>query len=152
MGSETDDPHAFPQWRFPLGEAGRKQRYSGLAGRERPTRRETHLERLDRNLEEMTGELRVVVTGVQVLFAFLLVVPFNTRACSRRASARSRSLPCGLHFRSGGRGDWMRSTADRCEGAIAHAKVERCEDSCRLCCAWKLYARALSLCRGRTWN
>jgi hypothetical protein len=42
------------------------------------TRHETGLERLDRNLEEMTGELRVVVTGVQVLFAFLLIVPFNT--------------------------------------------------------------------------
>jgi hypothetical protein len=41
-------------------------------------RHETQLERLDRNLEEMTGELRVVVTGVQVLFAFLLIVPFNT--------------------------------------------------------------------------
>jgi Family of unknown function (DUF6328) len=41
-------------------------------------RHETRLERLDRNLEEMTGELRVVVTGVQVLFAFLLIVPFNT--------------------------------------------------------------------------
>ncbi len=41
-------------------------------------RRETGLERLDRNLDEMTGELRVVVTGVQVLFAFLLIVPFNT--------------------------------------------------------------------------
>ncbi len=41
-------------------------------------RRETDLERLDRNLEELTGELRVVVTGVQVLFAFLLIVPFNT--------------------------------------------------------------------------
>jgi hypothetical protein len=40
-------------------------------------RHETHLERLDRNLGEMTGELRVVVTGVQVLFAFLLIVPFN---------------------------------------------------------------------------
>ncbi len=36
------------------------------------------MERLDRNLEELTGELRVVVTGVQVLFAFLLVVPFDT--------------------------------------------------------------------------
>lgn len=36
------------------------------------------MERLDRNLEELTGELRVVVTGVQVLFAFLLIVPFNT--------------------------------------------------------------------------
>jgi hypothetical protein len=41
-------------------------------------RQETPLERLDRNLDEMTGELRVVVTGVQVLFAFLLVVPFDT--------------------------------------------------------------------------
>jgi hypothetical protein len=41
-------------------------------------RQETALERLDRNLDEMTGELRVIVTGVQVLFAFLLVVPFNT--------------------------------------------------------------------------
>ena len=40
-------------------------------------RPETRLQRLDRNLEEMTGELRVVVTGVQVLFAFLLIVPFN---------------------------------------------------------------------------
>jgi hypothetical protein len=35
-------------------------------------------ERLDRNLEELTGELRVVVTGVQVLFAFLLIVPFDS--------------------------------------------------------------------------
>ncbi len=41
-------------------------------------RKETQLERLDRNLEELTGELRVIVTGVQVLFAFLLVVPFNS--------------------------------------------------------------------------
>jgi hypothetical protein len=28
--------------------------------------------------EPRSGELRVVVTGVQVLFAFLLIVPFNT--------------------------------------------------------------------------
>jgi hypothetical protein len=41
-------------------------------------RRETPLERLDRNLDEMMGELRVVVTGVQVLFAFLLIVPFSS--------------------------------------------------------------------------
>jgi hypothetical protein len=46
--------------------------------RSRGGRDETPLERLDRNLEEMTGELRVVVTGVQVLFAFLLIVPFNS--------------------------------------------------------------------------
>jgi hypothetical protein len=42
-----------------------------------PRRDETEQERLDRNLEELNGELRVVVTGVQVLFAFLLIVPFN---------------------------------------------------------------------------
>ena len=41
-------------------------------------RNETSLERLDRNLQEMLSELRIVVTGVQVLFAFLLVVPFNS--------------------------------------------------------------------------
>jgi hypothetical protein len=41
-------------------------------------RRESSLERLDRNLEELNAELRVIVTGVQVLFAFLLVVPFNS--------------------------------------------------------------------------
>jgi anti-anti-sigma factor len=41
-------------------------------------RPETPLQRLDRNLDELTGELRVTVTGVQVLFAFLLVVPFNS--------------------------------------------------------------------------
>ncbi|MEK6228602.1 MAG: DUF6328 family protein [Actinomycetota bacterium] len=42
-------------------------------------RDETEYERLDRNLEELLGELRVALPGVQVLFAFLLVVPFNTR-------------------------------------------------------------------------
>ena len=42
-------------------------------------RRETEQERVDRNLQEMLGELRVALPGVQVLFAFLLVVPFNQR-------------------------------------------------------------------------
>jgi drug/metabolite transporter (DMT)-like permease len=41
-------------------------------------REETPKERLDRNFEELIGELRVVITGVQVLFAFLLIVPFDT--------------------------------------------------------------------------
>jgi hypothetical protein len=40
-------------------------------------REETEQERADRNLQEMLGELRVALPGVQVLFAFLLVVPFN---------------------------------------------------------------------------
>jgi hypothetical protein len=42
-------------------------------------RDETEAERLDRNLQELLGELRVILPGVQVLFAFLLVVPFNQR-------------------------------------------------------------------------
>jgi len=42
-------------------------------------REETERERLDRNLEQLLGELRVALPGVQVLFAFLLVVPFNQR-------------------------------------------------------------------------
>jgi amino acid transporter len=33
--------------------------------------------RLDRNLMELLQELRVVLTGIQVLFAFLLIVPFS---------------------------------------------------------------------------
>ena len=41
--------------------------------------RESEKERLDRNLQELLGELRVALPGVQVLFAFLLVVPFNQR-------------------------------------------------------------------------
>lgn len=36
-------------------------------------------ERLDRELEEMLQELRVALPGVQILFAFLLIVPFNNR-------------------------------------------------------------------------
>ena len=42
-------------------------------------RDESDSERIDRNLQEMIGELRVALPGVQVLFAFLLVVPFNQR-------------------------------------------------------------------------
>lgn len=40
---------------------------------------ETEKERLDRNLNELLGELRVALPGVQVLFAFLLTVPFSQR-------------------------------------------------------------------------
>jgi amino acid transporter len=35
--------------------------------------------RLDRELMELLNELRVVLPGVQVLFAFLLTVPFSSR-------------------------------------------------------------------------
>lgn len=40
-------------------------------------REESEAERLDRNLSELLQELRVALPGVQVLFAFLLAVPFQ---------------------------------------------------------------------------
>jgi hypothetical protein len=40
-------------------------------------REESEGERLDRNLAELLQELRVALPGVQVLFAFLLAVPFQ---------------------------------------------------------------------------
>jgi hypothetical protein len=40
-------------------------------------REESEQERLDRNLGELLQELRVALPGVQVLFAFLLAVPFQ---------------------------------------------------------------------------
>ncbi|MGH2979657.1 MAG: DUF6328 family protein [Solirubrobacterales bacterium] len=41
--------------------------------------KETEKERLDRNLIELLNEVRVALPGVQVLFAFLLTVPFTQR-------------------------------------------------------------------------
>lgn len=40
-------------------------------------RGESSEERLDRNLSELLQELRVALPGVQILFAFLLAVPFQ---------------------------------------------------------------------------
>ncbi len=42
-------------------------------------RNEQEWERLDRNLDELLQELRIALPGVQVLFAFLLAVPFQRR-------------------------------------------------------------------------
>lgn len=39
---------------------------------------EEEKERLNRKLIELLNELRVALPGVQVLFAFLLILPFNT--------------------------------------------------------------------------
>jgi O-antigen ligase len=41
-------------------------------------RDETAPERLDRNTMELLNELRIAGTGIQVMFAFLLILPFNT--------------------------------------------------------------------------
>jgi Family of unknown function (DUF6328) len=45
-------------------------------------------ERLGRNVTDLLNELRVAGTGIQVMFAFLLVVPFN--AGWKKASAFDR--------------------------------------------------------------
>ncbi len=42
-------------------------------------RPETDLQRWDRNFTELLQELRVAQTGVQILFGFLLTVPFSNR-------------------------------------------------------------------------
>lgn len=54
------------------GSDARKDQPERSSGRD-----ETEEERLDRNLAELLQELRVALPGVQVLFAFLLAVPFQ---------------------------------------------------------------------------
>src|ERR1700677_4205157 len=41
-------------------------------------RRGASEQRLNRNTIELLNELRIAGTGIQVMFAFLLIVPFNT--------------------------------------------------------------------------
>ena len=50
-----------------------------VVGHDGATRNENALERVDRNLVELLQEVRVVQTGVQVLFAFLLTAPLAAR-------------------------------------------------------------------------
>ena len=58
----------------PRSTSGRSRGYAGA-----PARWEIRSEdRLNRNLDQLLQELRVVIPGVQVLFAFLLAVPFAT--------------------------------------------------------------------------
>jgi hypothetical protein len=66
--------------RFPAAsetEEGRREGDGAQTATERG-RRETDKERLDRNLEELLQGLRVALPGVQVLFAFLLILPFQS--------------------------------------------------------------------------
>jgi Family of unknown function (DUF6328) len=53
---------------------------------------ETKEERLNRELIELLNELRVALPGVQILFAFLLTVPFTQRF------ARATDLQRDLYF------------------------------------------------------
>jgi hypothetical protein len=55
-------------------------------------REETEFQRYDRNLTELIAELRLALPGVQVLFGFLLVIPFDSRFKSASGAER------GLYF------------------------------------------------------
>jgi hypothetical protein len=50
-----------------------------MSDERRPVGGETEQERLNRELDQLLNELRVAMPGVQVLFAFLLAVPFQQR-------------------------------------------------------------------------
>lgn len=50
---------------------------------------ETRKQRVDRELSELLGELRIALPGVQMLFAFLLTVPFNARFERLTGSSRA---------------------------------------------------------------
>jgi hypothetical protein len=54
-----------------------------------PGRQESEAERDDRNLAELLQELRVAGLGVQVLFGFLLSLPFTVRFVRLSSSQRS---------------------------------------------------------------
>jgi hypothetical protein len=57
-----------------------------------PDRHETEAQRIDRNLSELLQELRVASIGVQVLFGFLLSLPFTTRFSALSSAERDLYL------------------------------------------------------------
>ncbi len=59
-----------------------------MNGPQRDRRDETEDERNDRNLAELLQELRVAGLGVQVLFGFLLSLPFTNRFTNLSAGQR----------------------------------------------------------------
>jgi cation transport ATPase len=61
---------------------------SGASGDRAPDRTEEEQERLNRQMTELLNELRVAMPGVQVLFAFLLAVPFQQRFATVNAFQR----------------------------------------------------------------
>ena len=64
----------------------RETRFAGPSARKRLPAMggtETEKERVDRELIELLNELRVALPGVQVLFAFLLTIPFSRRSWRR---------------------------------------------------------------------
>ncbi|GLY91717.1 DUF6328 family protein [Actinoallomurus iriomotensis] len=75
-----DDQGPEEENRDETGSYGTARRGTrGDAERAEENRDETGMERWDRNFVELLQELRVAQTGVQILFAFLLTLPFTNR-------------------------------------------------------------------------
>ena len=118
---------------------------------------ETDKERVDRELIELLNELRVALPGVQVLFAFLLIVPFQRRFTNvtafqkevyfvtlssprsrwRSSSPRRRSTAsCSAPPRS--RTSWSTPTASRSSGwASWPPPSSACSSSSATCCSMR---------------
>ena len=60
-----------------MDERGNRAEASGRGDQAEAERDESRSEQLDRNTIELLNELRIAGTGIQVMFAFLLVVPFQ---------------------------------------------------------------------------
>ena len=75
-------------------------------------RAESEDQRLNRNLDQLLQELRVVLPGVQVLFAFLLAVPFSValRRCRRLRARRLLRRAAALSARRS-RCSWRRRSS-----------------------------------------
>ena len=63
-------------------------------GEDPDSRQETGAQRDDRNLGELIQELRVAGLGVQVLFGFLLSLPFTTRFAQLSTAQRDLYVAC----------------------------------------------------------
>ena len=93
----SDQSPDRPAGKSPDRPAGNGESSSG--------RDETEEERLDRNLDELLQGLRVALPGIQVLFAFLLVVPFQqgwvkvSESTVESSAMPSSSTPAGRHQR-----------------------------------------------------
>ncbi|MEP6852643.1 MAG: DUF6328 family protein [bacterium] len=124
-------------------------------------REETEAERIDRNFAEQLQELRVVETGVQILFAFLLGIAFQQRfeatdtfqravfVITLLASALSIALliaPVALHrftFHEGRKDELVELTNDYALGGLGALSVCIC-GAVLLVCDW-VVGRAFSV-------
>ncbi|HEY7174487.1 MAG TPA: DUF6328 family protein [Micromonosporaceae bacterium] len=106
-------------------------------GSDAPERDETAHERWDRNFADLLQEVRVAQTGVQILFAFLLTLPFSARFDQTRprdhavyvvtllASAAASALllaPVSFHrmlFRLDRKDQLVRNASRLAEGGLA---------------------------------